>query len=85
MAKRDRNTVNDRLGEMLKREPFQPFDIKTADGDTIHVFHPEFAIRSPSGETAIVFDREDHMRIINLRMVVTIEPKKAQSPKKGKR
>jgi hypothetical protein len=84
MAKR-LHAINERLGEMLTREPFQPFDIKTADGDTIHVFHPDYAIRSPSGETAIVFDRDDHMRIINLRMVVTLEPRRQPPSRKGKR
>jgi hypothetical protein len=85
MAKRPVATINDRLGEMLKQEPFQPFDIKTADGDTIHVVHPDFAIRSPGGQTAVVFDRDDHMRIINLQMAVTLEPKREQTAKKGKR
>jgi hypothetical protein len=85
MAKRRSATINDRLGEMLKTEPFQPFDIKTADGDTIHVHHPDFAIRSPSGLTAVIFDKDDHMRILNMRMVVTLEPKRPPAKKRAKR
>lgn len=85
MAKKPNSEINDRLGEMLKAEPFQPFDIKTADGDTIHVFHPDFAIRSPSGATAVVFERDGHMRIVNLRMIVTLEPRRDQPARKGKR
>ncbi len=85
MAKKPAIEINDRLGEMLKAEPFQPFDIKMADGDTIHVFHPDFAIRSPTGATAVVFERDGHMRIVNMRMVATLEPRRGQPSRKGKR
>ena len=85
MAKDEAIWIDDRLGEMLKTKPFLPFDIKTADGDTIHVFHPEFAIRSPGGETAVVFDKDNHMRIVNMQMVVTLEPRKPPAAKKVKR
>ena len=44
MAKRRREElgINLQLGTMVRAQPFQPFDIRTADGDTIHVFHPDF-------------------------------------------
>lgn len=83
MAKSD--TISERIGDMLHQSPFLPFDIKTADGDTIHVQHPDFAIRSPIGDTAIVFDRDGHFRIVNLDMVVTLEPRKPPTKKKAKR
>lgn len=83
MAKFD--TVTDRLGDMLRANPFRPFDIKTADGDTIHVFHPDYAIRSPIGDTAIVYDKDGHFRIVNLDMVVSFEPRRAPTPRKAKR
>ena len=85
MAKKSNVEINDRLGEMLKADPFRPFDIKMADGDTIHVFHPDFAIRSPTGATAVVFERDGHMRIVNMRMVSTLEPRRPAAPRKGKR
>ena len=85
MAKQNVLGMDDRLGEMLRASPFKPFDIKTADGDTIHVFHPDYAIRSPGGRTAVVFDREDHMRIVNMEMVVTLEPRRPAAAKKVKR
>jgi hypothetical protein len=85
MAKQRIATIDDRLGEMLRSEPFQPFDLKKSDGDTIHVFHPDYAIRSPGGRTAVVFDRDDHMRIVNMQHVTKIEPRKQPAKKKAKR
>jgi hypothetical protein len=61
MAKRKRDELGIyvELGAMMRAQPFQPFDMKTADGDTIHVFHPDFVARSPKGDTAIVSTGKD--------------------------
>jgi hypothetical protein len=79
MAKRKKaHPIHEELGTMMRLQPFQPFDIKTADGDTIHVFHQDFVARSPTGETAIVYDKDGHFRIVHLNMVVTLEPTRAK-------
>lgn len=75
--------IYESLGNMMKTAPFQPFDIRTADGDTIHVEHPDFVARSPGASTTIVYDREGHFRIINLDMVVTLEPSRAKPTRKA--
>jgi hypothetical protein len=76
MAKGRNGTVrvNDALADMMRRAPFLPFDIKTADGDTIHVGHPDFIARSPRGDMAVVYERDGHFRWIHLNMAVTLEP-----------
>ncbi len=74
MAKAIEHEMNDRLGQMMHAEPFQTFDVKTADGDTIRVIHPDFISRSPTGGTAVIFDPDNHMRIVNVDLIVTIEP-----------
>ena len=33
--------------DRLRSQPFQPFDVRTADGDTFRVMHPDFAMISP--------------------------------------
>ncbi len=79
--------IYEALGEMIRAQPFLPFDVKTADGDTFHIWHPDFVARSPRGDTAIMYDKEGRHRIINLRMVVTLEPTRPKSGfgKSGKR
>ncbi len=44
--------VTDALADMMRRTPFNEFDIKMADGDTIHVEHPDYIARSPFGDMA---------------------------------
>jgi hypothetical protein len=87
MAKKTTLGIHEELAAMIRAQPFRPFDIKTADGDTIHVWHPDFIMRSPRGDTAIAYDKEGHHRIINLRMVVTLEPTRPKGGlgKPGKR
>lgn len=80
MAKSSFSAMYEELGSMLQTQPFAPFDIKTTDGDTIHVWNPDYAIRSPAGDSAIIYDKDGHFRIINLKQVVTFEPSR---PKKG--
>ncbi len=70
---------------MLRAQPFVPFDIKTADGDTIHIVHPDFVARSPDGRSAMAYESDGHPRLVNLQMVVTIEPRKQPTKKKAKR
>lgn len=65
------------ISEMLRATPFRPFDLKMADGDTIHVHHPDFIARAPGSSTVTVYDRDEHFRIVHLSMVVTIEPTRA--------
>ncbi len=88
MAKRtSRLGIYEELGAMMRAAPFRPFEIRTADGDTIQVVHPDFVARSPLGDTAIIYDREGHHRVINLHQVVTMEPTRPKGgpPRPGKR
>lgn len=78
MAKRPApHAIQEALNELLRARPFAPFDIKMADGDTIHVRRPDFIARTPSSSTATVYDRDEHFRIVHLDMVVTLEPTRA--------
>ena len=64
--------TSERLTEMLEATPFQPFDIRLADGRAIRVQHPEFVARSPSGRTAVVFQPDDSMTIIDVFLAVSL-------------
>ena len=79
--------TSEKLKDMLRAVPFQPFNIRIADGQSIRVDHPEFAVPSPSGRTVIVFepgDDDDHMRIIDLLLVTTLEPVRARRNGRGR-
>ena len=70
------------LLDMMKAKPFRPFHIKTTDGDTFLVEHPDFVMRLPKRPDIIVHDRDGHFRVIDLNLVVTLEPVKEKSPRK---
>jgi len=71
------------IGEMMHAEPFKPFEIRTSDGDTILIIHPDFIARSPLGDTVIVYEKDSsHHRVVNLRQVVTIEPTRPRESKR---
>jgi hypothetical protein len=66
--------TSERLNELVVAKPFQPFDIRLADGRAIRVQHPEFIARSPSGRTAVVFQPDDSMTIVDVFLAVSLDP-----------
>lgn len=57
----------------LKAQPFRPFTVRTADGHEYLVDHPEVAIQSRSGRTAVVANGEDSFAILDLLLVTALE------------
>ena len=57
----------------MRRQPFQPFTIRMADGRALEVAHPEFASLSPSGRTAIVYQADDYHSVLDLLLMTEIE------------
>lgn len=88
MAKRKfKLGIYEEIGVMMHAEPFKPFEIRTSDGDTILIIHPDFIARSPLGDTVIVYEKDStHHRVVNLRQVVTIDPTRPRgTPRSGRR
>jgi hypothetical protein len=65
----------ERLRELYKAQPFQPFFIHLADGRRLSVAHPDFLATSPSGRTIVVYQPDDSMNIIELLLVTDLEIK----------
>ncbi|HZN68784.1 MAG TPA: hypothetical protein VFB66_26125 [Tepidisphaeraceae bacterium] len=65
--------TTERLNEMLDARPFRPFALRLADGELVRVEHPEFVARSPGGRTVVVFSPDDHMKILDLFLVTSLE------------
>ncbi len=74
------------LRTLMHAVPFLPFFIKTTDGDTFTIAHPDFAMISPGGDMAVVYAKEEEgHRVLNLRQVVSMEPVRGTSRKMGRR
>ena len=70
---------------MLRSQPFKPFLVKTTDGDTFEVDHPDYAMVSRSNTEVAIFDTEDHFRLVALKHIVSLEQVRNGSKKPGKR
>lgn len=75
MAKQKKELgVTVELRKFMHAAPFSPFYIKTTDGDTFTIAHPDFAMISPSGDMAVIYaNGEAGHRVLNLRQVVSME------------
>jgi hypothetical protein len=71
--------------EILKAQPFRPFVVKTSDGDTFRVDHPDYALVNPPETEVIIFDKDGHFRFVAMNHIVTLEPVRDTPKKTGKR
>jgi hypothetical protein len=69
----------------LTKNPFRPFLVKTTDGDTFRVDNRDFAIISPHQTEVIIYDKDNHYRVVALPQIVSLEPIKNGAKKPGKR
>ncbi len=76
MAKnRTDDDVAQELRKFVRAAPFSSFDIRTTDGDTFSIVHPDFIAIAPTGRMAVAYAKgEDTATVINLRHVVSISP-----------
>ncbi|MEA2710140.1 MAG: hypothetical protein QOF78_2741 [Phycisphaerales bacterium] len=74
------------LRKLMHAQPFAKFRIKTTDGDTFTIEHPDFVMISPRGDMAIIYAREEEgHHVLNLRHIVSMEPLRNGSRKPGRR
>ncbi|HWL93759.1 MAG TPA: hypothetical protein VNT79_09500 [Phycisphaerae bacterium] len=63
----------EQLQTVQKAEPFRPYQIHMADGRSTLVSHPDLFMGSPSGSTAIVYNRDNTFEVIDLSLVTSLE------------
>jgi hypothetical protein len=66
-----------KIKDLLKAQPFRPFEMRLTDGQRFVINHPEFAAVSPSGRTVVVFepgDEDEHFRVLDILLITTLEP-----------
>jgi len=75
----------DAFHDRLQTQPFSPFLVKTADGDTFRVDHPDFAMVSPHATEVIIYEKDNHFRVVSMKLIVSLESIREQMRKPGKR
>lgn len=64
------------MQELLKRQPFRPFEVRMSNGDNHEIRHPEMAFLA--GNSLIVYHAEtDHISILSLLHASVIETQMA--------
>ena len=64
------------LRKINRTAPFRPFVIRTADGETVGVPHPDFLMIPAIGETVVAVDQEGGFHIIDASHVTKVEMRK---------
>ena len=72
----------EKLKEIHKAQPFQPFRMHIADGGVIDVTHPESLAYSPKGRTVVVVFPDESSQWIDLLLVSRIEIGNGRSKRK---
>ncbi|HTU89542.1 MAG TPA: hypothetical protein VMF69_05540 [Gemmataceae bacterium] len=75
----------EQLRDLHLARPFKPFDIHLADGRTLSVEHPEFLAQSPTGRTFVVGRPDGVLEMVDLLLVVSLEPRANGSSHRGRR
>ncbi|MGD0092341.1 MAG: hypothetical protein ABSE73_20690 [Planctomycetota bacterium] len=66
--------TSERVRELLRVRPFEPFCVHLADGRSVTVKHPEAMVLSASGRTAVVLREAGATSVIDLLLVTELEP-----------
>jgi len=74
----------DPIRDAQHAKPFLPFTIHTADGDRIHVTHPECILLARKGRTVVVNTPDDRLRIIDTLLITQLSFEE-ETPRKKRR
>ena len=73
--------TTEQLREVHRAPPFRPFALELADGNRVHVPHPEFLAFSRTGRTVSVAGENDAFKIIDLLLVTAIDVSDGKAPR----
>ena len=59
--------------DIIDRQPFIPFDVRTSDGRGYRIDHPEFVMRSRDGNTLYLQTDDDRNVRLDSHHIVAIE------------
>jgi hypothetical protein len=64
--------TTERLQGHVHAVPFQPFTLKLADGEELHVPHPDFITHAPNTRTAAISFSDGSIQFVDLLLVVSL-------------
>jgi len=64
----------EQLRKLHRAQPFQPFDIHLADGQSLAVEHPEVLAITPPGRTIGVGLPDGTIEVLDLLLVTSLKP-----------
>lgn len=68
--------------KLQRANPFLPYRIRLADGETIRVPHPDFVAISPSGRMAMAYSPDGEMHIIDIFLVTSLAVEPPARPRR---
>ncbi len=68
----------DGVREALRKEPFEPFSIRLADGRSLPVVHPEFV--AVGKRRLVVIDEHDSWSFVEPLIIVSLDQMKKPRP-----
>ena len=63
----------DQIRSAMKAVPFQPFNLRTADGRVLPVPRRDFISVTPSGRFVVVFKEDDSFSFVDSMLITSIE------------
>lgn len=75
----------DALRQLLRAQPFRPFDIHLADGRSLAVAHPDFVALEPSGRTIAIGVESNGFELVDLLLVTSLKPRPNGSSRSRRR
>jgi hypothetical protein len=65
--------TSEQLKATIRQQPFRPFAMRMVDGRSFTVSHPDWVMVSPTGRTAIVFEKDDSYSVVDLMLMSELE------------
>jgi hypothetical protein len=72
------------LQRLHTARPFQPFNLRLGDGQSLPVLHPEFLAYAPKSRTATVYQDDGSFQIVDLLLVTGLEVRNGRRAGKRK-
>ncbi|MEI6239758.1 MAG: hypothetical protein WCR51_05175 [Planctomycetia bacterium] len=65
--------TSEQVKATIRQQPFRPFSIRMVDGRSFAVSHPDWVMVSPTGRTAIIFEKDDSYSVVDLMAMSELE------------
>jgi hypothetical protein len=81
----DHGMTMDEIRRAVRKEPFEPFTIHRADGQSHRVVHPEFVIAPERARIVVVYQPGEGYDMVDVRLITALEFGGSDPPSSRKR